>query len=251
MHEQNRGYNKIFDTDAGIAGLTVAVEHYARVFLPCEKKDCKHYRALTLEDAARSAGLLLRHDGQRHAHAESWVEEDQGRDRDRRAASLATFADELADSTEKLYKGLSFHGVHAVVEEAAEAVRKAGAVRKTGARKASVLKPMPLLRYDAALMLAWHLGVDPEEVWLRSGTDSGFRYLGCRSGHGKKTVTLGELPKPFQQLPPWQAEDILCIYRRVFGRLVGGKPLDKALFDKIADKRQRLGCGHRRCTAAC
>ncbi|WP_432017889.1 hypothetical protein [Streptomyces hydrogenans] len=248
MHEQKPAFHPMFDTDTGIVGLTDVVKHYQRVFLPCEKKDRKHYRELAREDAARSAGLLLRHDGQRHSHAESWVEgpkteDDKPKRKGRREVSLTAFADELVNLTWKLYEGMPFAQIHTIVLEAAEAVSKG---RPGGVRP---FKPSVLLRYDAALMLAWHLGAEPAEVWLHSGTERGFRSLGF-SGR-RKTVAPDELPLPFRKLHAWQVEDILCLYRLLFELVVSGKPVDEAMFARIEAKRQKMGCGHRRCAAAC
>ncbi|MGW3371727.1 hypothetical protein [Streptomyces hydrogenans] len=229
-------YDPIFDTKEGKAVLKRVIAHYSDVFLPCEEKDRAYYRGLTTKDAARSAGLLRRHDKQRHSHAEDWVAKE---DSERRAASLELLAKELVGRVGKLHKSMCFPEIHAVVEEAATAVRKARHP-----------KPTPLLRYDAALMLAWRLKSEPEEVWLHSGTDRGVRTLGIGTA-GRKTVTLAELPKPFRKLPAWQVEDILCIYRRVFLRLVTGRDADEALLTEIAQKRPAMGCKHRRCTTAC
>ncbi|GAA4896235.1 hypothetical protein ACFPM3_15925 [Streptomyces coeruleoprunus] len=248
MGDQKPEYEAIFDTEAGKAVLKRVVDHYTDVFLPCEKKDRAYYRGLTTEEAARSAGLPLRHDGQRHGHAENWVagpehEENKNERRTRREASLAAFADELVQRVGKLRKGMAFPDIHAVAEEAAEAVRK----HRPDGRP--LFKPTDLLRYDAALLLAWHLGVEPEEVWLHSGTDLGVRKLGISTA-GRKILTLAELPKPFQELTAWQAEDILCIYKAVFAKLVrGDKPVDDADFGKIKATRQKMSCGHRHCAA--
>ncbi|BAJ31007.1 MULTISPECIES: hypothetical protein [Kitasatospora] len=248
MYEQKPVFHPVFGTDTGIAGLADVVEHYRRIFLPCEKEDCKHYRELSREDAARSAGLLLRHDGRRHSHGESWVEGpktegDKPERKGRREASLTAFADELVSLTGQLYEGMPFARVHAIVEEAAEAVDKS---RPGGVR---LFKPPVLLRYDAALMLAWHLGVEPAEVWLHSGAERGFRSLGF-SGR-RKTATPNELPLPFRELCAWQVEDILCVYRSLFEAVVSGKPVDEAMFARIETKRQKMGCGHRHCAVTC
>ncbi|MGW4702875.1 hypothetical protein [Streptomyces sp. NPDC004285] len=238
-------YDPIFDTEESRAVLGRVVAHYAGTFLPSEEKDRAYYGALKKEEAARSAGLLLRHDGERHSHAVSWVEgsrsQEGGEERkSRREVSLRAFSDELVERRNRLREGMDFGGVHAVVEEAAEAV---GKDRSRGVR---TFKPSDLLRYDAALFLAWHLGGAPEGVWLHSGADWGYRLLG---GLRKKLTSLDELPEPFRGLPAWQVEDILCLYKDVFRRVRSRKPVGDAAFEKIAATRQRMGCGHRRCSS--
>ncbi|MFC7973982.1 hypothetical protein ACFUT3_01800 [Streptomyces cinereoruber] len=233
MDEDNPEYHPIFDTQDGIVVLKRIVEHYTNVFLPCEKKDRKHYRGLTKEEAARAAGLVLRHDEQRHSHANSWAGKKGPEDS---AAALVRFSQALVERAGKLYERMPFPELHDVVEEAAG--------------PAGPPKPEPLLRYDAALMLAWHLRTEPEDVWLHSGTGRGVRTLGI-STKGRKTVILDELPIVFRELPAWQVEDILCIYGLVIHRVREGKLMDEALFAKIEAKQQQMACGHRRCKTSC
>ncbi|MFD9451829.1 hypothetical protein ACFWBC_01835 [Streptomyces sp. NPDC059985] len=233
MNDPNPEYHPIFDTQQGIAVLERVVEHYTDVFLPCEKKDRKYYRGLTTKKAARDAGRLRRHDNQRHSHADSWA----GKTGPRKAEdALDRFSEALKQYAGKLYEGMPFLELHDVVEEAA--------------LRAGSPKPEPLLRYDAALMLAWHLRTEPEDVWLHSGTDWGVRTLGI-STKGRKIVTLDELPTTFRKLPAWQVEDILCIYRLVIQQVHGDQPVDAKVFAKIEAKRQQMGCGHRRCKVSC
>lgn len=241
-------YDSVFDSEHGIAVLRRFIEHYQLIYLPCELRDAAHYAGLKKEEAARSAGLLLRHDGQRHSHAESWVEGPKGegdkqKRMKRREASISVFAEELVQRKGDLRKRMPFTAVHKVVEEAAAAV--------SGRRVGCLLpfKPNPLMRYDAALMLAWRLETEPEEVWLHSGAGLGYRKLGGTT-KGRKTAPLDEMPLAFRELPAWQVEDILCIYKDVFWRIGRGEEVTARQLAECAHP-QRLRCGHKGCTAAC
>lgn len=69
--------------------------------------------------------------------------------------------------------------------------------------------------YDTALRIAANQGHLPTKVYLHAGTRKGATSLGidCR---GRKYLNVADLPKPFSVLPPYQIEDVLCIYKSFF-----------------------------------
>jgi len=68
--------------------------------------------------------------------------------------------------------------------------------------------------YDTALHIGAKLDLLPQQVFLHADAREGARALG--TGHGRESIEMSELPRQFQQLAPYEAEDCLCIYRRAF-----------------------------------
>jgi hypothetical protein len=68
----------------------------------------------------------------------------------------------------------------------------------------------PLMVYDTAHRLGAYLRLEPERVYLHSGTKEGARALGFRK---REMLEMQELPKAFQRLKPYEVEDCLCIYK--------------------------------------
>jgi len=77
----------------------------------------------------------------------------------------------------------------------------------------------PLLIYDTAQCIGWYLELEPERVYLHSGTRAGAYALGL--GHGRDTIEVNELPKPFRRLTASQIEDCLCIYKTELENICG------------------------------
>lgn len=71
--------------------------------------------------------------------------------------------------------------------------------------------------YDTALRIGAYLGLEPNEVFLHSGTRVGAKALGLDGA--RRTVPVGELPNALQQLKPREIEDCLCIYKDHLKRL--------------------------------
>ncbi|MGG8407317.1 hypothetical protein ACM614_12180 [Streptomyces sp. 12297] len=214
-------YDRILDSERGVTGLHRVVEHYRRIYLACEEEDRRFYKSLDLDAAIYAAGHLLRHDGQRHDHARTCS-----------GATLDLFTSRLQERAAHLAGHDAFPAVHETVVEAA------------GGSLA------PHVLYDAALMLSWHLGFEPAEVWLHSGTGKGYLDLGVPEGHEKITIPVGELPHAFRELDAWQVEDILCIYKSCFRRIRNGGEVTDQLLRK-REHAQGMRCGHPQCTAAC
>jgi hypothetical protein len=74
--------------------------------------------------------------------------------------------------------------------------------------------------YDTSLRIGSYLGYLPEKVYLHSGTRKGARKLGFKN---KYVIEMNELPKEFQQLDPFEVEDILCIYKKKFASMKKSK----------------------------
>jgi len=72
-----------------------------------------------------------------------------------------------------------------------------------------------LFVYDVAFRIGAWRDVLPERVYLHRGTREGPKALGIET-KGRRAVPVAELPPQLHPLPPWQLEDILCIYRKRF-----------------------------------
>src|SRR5262249_18507831 len=70
--------------------------------------------------------------------------------------------------------------------------------------------------YDSALRIGAKLGRLPTKVYLHRGTREGARRLGLPSQ--ARALNLDAFPEPLRDLPPHELEDILCIYKDVFGQ---------------------------------
>jgi hypothetical protein len=66
-----------------------------------------------------------------------------------------------------------------------------------------------LARYDIAHRIGSYLNLQPELIYLHTGTRDGARVLGL---HGE-TVDRSRLPRALNRLDPAEIEDFLCIYR--------------------------------------
>jgi len=102
----------------------------------------------------------------------------------------------LLEAVEELRKSRNFEELIKVVE------RKIGGIKGIGA----------LTVYDTAHRIGAYLGVEPERVYLHAGTREGAKVLGLQ--WRERTIDLEELPKPLQQLRPYEVEDLLCLYRQ-------------------------------------
>ena len=71
-----------------------------------------------------------------------------------------------------------------------------------------------LMVYDTALRIGAKLGLEPERVYLHSGTRQGARVLRLRSKECSLAPT--ELPLALRALRPHEVEDCLCIYKGRF-----------------------------------
>jgi hypothetical protein len=111
----------------------------------------------------------------------------------------------IEGAVRRVQNSKSFHELHSLLEQLLGGVRGLG----------------ELYCYDTALRLGAALSLAPEFVYLHRGTRAGARALGLNAS--APFVKLQELPAPIRVLPPHEAEDFLCIYKRRF-RNVKAKP---------------------------
>jgi hypothetical protein len=71
--------------------------------------------------------------------------------------------------------------------------------------------------YDTATSIGVHLGLNPDRIYLHSGTADGAKaILRIRR---RKTLNRSELPSAFMRLRCCEVEDCLCIYKRDLARI--------------------------------
>lgn len=142
----------------------------------------------TIQAAVSRAGLAERFNGKR------WVRYDHQRLIPRHALEAARerlLAAPLARCT-------TFHELFLAVDAAIRNIKRIG----------------ELMVYDTALRVGARLGLEPDKVYLHSGTRVGARRLGLDSR--AQWIERSDLPPQLQSLPLWQVEDILCIYKEWF-----------------------------------
>ena len=69
-----------------------------------------------------------------------------------------------------------------------------------------------LLAYDTALRIGAKFGLRPQRVYLHRGTREEAQAPGLNSSAPSLCLSLDELPKPLQQLAPYEIEECLCIW---------------------------------------
>jgi hypothetical protein len=142
----------------------------------------------TLEAAVSRAGLAVRHDGKR------WKRYDHQR---RLAAHVLEAVRQCLLKT-PLAECASFHELFVEVQRAIGGIPGVG----------------ELMVYDTALRIGAKLHLQPDRVYLHSGTRQGARRLGLN--WRAEWLEVHDLPEQLRSLPPWQVEDILCIFKDWF-----------------------------------
>lgn len=144
----------------------------------------------TVEAAASRAGLAQRWNPDR----QRWVRYDHQRRIPRRVLKLAR----KRLLATRLTGFRTFHDLFLTVESAIGDLDGVG----------------ELMVYDTALRIGRRLRREPDRVYLHSGTRVGARRLGLDTRTG--WIERERLPMPLRALPPWQVEDILCIFKDWF-----------------------------------
>lgn len=102
----------------------------------------------------------------------------------------------LLEKCDELKSCSSFHDLWLLVRGILEPIHGAG----------------ELYIYDTSLRLGASLGLFPDRVYLHAGTRKGAKAFGLISDRGD-WINQRELPGALRELPPYEVEDILCIYK--------------------------------------
>ena len=148
-----------------------------------------------LEEAIRQAALARSPKGKRLSHQRRIPN-----------AVLTESYRQLLDSLATLREAQSFEALHALVAS------RIGGIKGIG----------ELTTYDTALRIGAFLRLEPNVVFMHSGTRTGAKRL-CLDA-SRDFLTVDELPPAFRALRPRQIEDVLCIYKDHFGQTKSVRP---------------------------
>jgi hypothetical protein len=104
----------------------------------------------------------------------------------------------LLDILPALQKVQSFEALHALVASTIGNISGIG----------------ELTVYDTALRIGANMKLQPDVVFMHSGTRIGAKRLGLDAS--REFLTVEELPADFRDLRPREIEDVLCIYKDYF-----------------------------------
>ena len=77
----------------------------------------------------------------------------------------------------------------------------------------------PLCIYDVSLRIAAWLSLEPEYIYLHSGTLKGAIALLGHTVKGKAYLSINDIPSPLNQLKPTEIEGVLCVFKDNFERI--------------------------------
>jgi hypothetical protein len=164
------------------------LDHYAEHHRRDQQDELDYFRACrslrdVVSDAAlaRLNGTKLQHQWRRPEHV------------------LSASRDALLNDLPALRRAKRFDQLHETVEAASGSIKGIG----------------PLTVYDTALRIGAWRGLLPTKVYLHAGTRTGAKNLGL--AWRQPSLEMEVLPLPLQALPAHQVEDVLCIYKDVFG----------------------------------
>ena len=134
--------------------------------------------------AIHYAGHCMRGDGKRNTHHQRRSQE-----------TLFEVESALQKCAGEIRGCATFHELHELIYGETEAIIGAG----------------PLLVYDAATVIAANLGLNPDRIYLHSGTA---RVPNPSSILAVVKQSSSELPSAFMRLHCYEIEDCLCLYKR-------------------------------------
>jgi hypothetical protein len=164
-------------------GLEAIVASYIQDYRPRAEVERRFYaRHASWEALLDTVGAARDMRGRRHSHQ-------------RRLARVAMAAARRALASAGLRSATSFADLIAAVQDAIGGIQGIG----------------ELMVYDTALRLGAFLGLEPDLVYLHSGTRQGAKALGL--DHRRPALAMRELPAVLRSLRPREVEDLLCIYK--------------------------------------
>jgi hypothetical protein len=152
----------------------------------------RRYRAF--EDAVRAAALSNNGSGK---HPHQWRIP---------LRVLQRAAERLSRAKGELKRSPNFDGLIRIVG------RKAGSIHGIG----------DLAVYDFALRIGAWLRLKPAKVYLHAGTRQGAKALRL-DVRGRASIEMRELPRALRRLEPWEAEDVLCIFKDEFPSILSSQ----------------------------
>jgi hypothetical protein len=166
------------------------IRTYIKQFRPLTQMEFDWFRSQpTLRDAIENAALAKDQCGKKYSH--QW--------RIPRAV-LEKAKTILASQEQGINQVASFDDLYSLINTLLESLDGIG----------------ELYVYDTALRMGAYLGHFPKKVYLHAGTRQGAIALGFGR---KNALEMFELPDAFQQLEPFEVEDILCIFKNKLSKV--------------------------------
>jgi len=171
-----------------IPGLTMKdiARDYVREYRTRAERELAYFKLLRTDEKAISrAALCLLPSGKRHSHQRRIPK-----------SVLAEAERRLVENTANLRRARSFDELQTLVAHLIGPIRGIG----------------ELSVYDISQRIGSRFDLEPERVYLHSGTRVGARALGF---DGRRTsIEIAELPEGLtEELRPRELEDLLCIYK--------------------------------------
>lgn len=168
--------------------LSEVIDDYIRRHRISAAAEVDFFHKKSFPAAIEYAALMKLANGNRHPHAYR-----------RKSQALKEAHRRLKAISGEMRKCSSFESLHNLIEQ----------------EIGSILDIGPLTVYDVTTRIGAHLDLEPEKVYLHSGTRKGARALGL--GLRRKTLELSELPVEFNRLTAREIEDCLCLYKDYLG----------------------------------
>ena len=171
------------ERNTDIRTLKDIVKDYKVNYRPGEQGELSYYKhQKSLKKAIEKAAMAKLSDGSKHPH--QWR---------RKSETLEEAKDRLLRASLRGCK--SFSELHDKVEKVIGNINDIGA----------------LTVYDTAHRIGAYLGIEPQEVYMHTGTREGAKALDV--DYKAKTLPKGIFPKELRTLKPYEIEDCLCIYK--------------------------------------
>jgi hypothetical protein len=168
-----------------LQSLEEVVQDYIDRRRPSAEEELKYFRDQpNLPAAIRVAALAINKGGERHSHQRR-IPGDM----------LKHFRRGLSAKRKVLPNCKTFPELMKISEKVA-----GGIWRKPG-----------LTVYDTTHRIGVYLGLEPDRVYLHTGTRDGARAMGLKSS--VSYIFPNEFPKAFRRLKPYEIENCLCIYK--------------------------------------
>jgi hypothetical protein len=174
-------------------------EHYRKWYRPRSEAELNCFRRQpTLAAAVALAAVAEDDRGRRFPHQ-----------RRLKQADLARARVKLVENVSSLQAEKSFARLHERVETLTRSISGLGV----------------LYQYDTALRVGAKLGLLPANVYLHAGTRIGAKALRIRLEPNQRFLFTTDIPRALLVLAPHEIEDVLCIYKKVLGDALDGKPI--------------------------
>jgi hypothetical protein len=164
--------------------LASIIRAYKKMYLSGALAELDYYRNLpTLELCINNAALAISKNGKRYRH-QCLISNN----------TLSIARNILLDNVEFINEIEDFDELFILINGLLKSVKGIGEI----------------YIYDTSLRIGANLGHSPKKVYLHAGTRIGAIKLGFVN---VDTLEMSELPHEFQQLEPFEVEDILCIFK--------------------------------------